>query len=959
MSKLLQLNHYNNFIVVDDIYVVLRDTSSEYDTEKINAIDENLFKLNSYFSTKNEMSMLSLYGDRDKILKILNNLFETEIKLNKISNFKQRITAIYNDKIFVLALFTDDDSFLVRPICQESILITLTRILQDITKNIIICPFNESLQNWWTHASPYRQSHFKPIDLIIRKRDNSTIKSMSAIKFDENLITKEYSKSYMENLRFTNNYTKFCSIIKACRGMNLSSNQIEKNRLVIIEQIYNYELEALEKRQQLHPLKLQEIFKLVLNVNVKLEKLNLITEWHIQNVSIIKNFEKGIHKLISEIVGKSCRETNFLIFSTSVDAKLTNLEDILNSLISNLLSNLSVVLNKTYVGIKLKKNFIDEFKDYFELLVKNGDLETTKFDQKNNLKNFEKYFSSHSRDLKKMLVSLEESFNEKSKLFNQKYNKIYKDLVTECKERNELIVHKTQFNVVRDEGGKVKNVNISLAKEWLMLDSETLKLNQRLDAHDLEVSFIYPTKHDSNELLIININGNSTFYISSGNSVLKKCTTVNIKDFYFTYCPLKEIGFIYDYEFKRTICVSINESGKYTEGKIQEDTLINNKIISSAFIEKGTKVILLTEKSKLYKFDYENQAIEEMVVKTNSDAGIRTETLRPSINGQYDDYIDIASNYEDDMFILRSSKCIDFYNINLQLLHSLKLNANCIGIKYFTDKIDSFLVIYYKDGPNDAFMFEGLGSCTELLKNTKNDENLILGNPLIDCIYGNYLKYGANSEFLGLTSPFNTFYFYLENKEIEFKSQLLSYFNDLIKPLHHEVKFIEIIDTIVKSELLQKISIKDMNINLLLYSRVPIQICTIENNLLIPLKDGVRENMNYLSQIENVVGKAKLITFGFIEKLIEYLEQEVNIKVVCIIGRQSSGKSYLLNRIFGTRFSVAATRCTDGIWLSYCYLAKQHFLVLDCEGLFSIRRSEIEETKLMTLLSGICDITII
>jgi GTPase Era involved in 16S rRNA processing len=44
------------------------------------------------------------------------------------------------------------------------------------------------------------------------------------------------------------------------------------------------------------------------------------------------------------------------------------------------------------------------------------------------------------------------------------------------------------------------------------------------------------------------------------------------------------------------------------------------------------------------------------------------------------------------------------------------------------------------------------------------------------------------------------------------------------------------------------------------------------------------------------------------------------IYVVSIFGRQSSGKSYLLNRIFGTRFAVAASRCTDGIWASLAFL---------------------------------------
>jgi hypothetical protein len=51
-----------------------------------------------------------------------------------------------------------------------------------------------------------------------------------------------------------------------------------------------------------------------------------------------------------------------------------------------------------------------------------------------------------------------------------------------------------------------------------------------------------------------------------------------------------------------------------------------------------------------------------------------------------------------------------------------------------------------------------------------------------------------------------------------------------------------------------------------------------------------------------------------------------------------------MNRFFGTRFNVAATRCTDGIWMSIVEMFEedkaQLFLVFDCEGLFSARRND-------------------
>ena len=62
---------------------------------------------------------------------------------------------------------------------------------------------------------------------------------------------------------------------------------------------------------------------------------------------------------------------------------------------------------------------------------------------------------------------------------------------------------------------------------------------------------------------------------------------------------------------------------------------------------------------------------------------------------------------------------------------------------------------------------------------------------------------------------------------------------------------------------------------------------------------------------------ATYLSFGHIEKILLDINPDRSLKVISIVGKQSSGKSYLLNRVFGTRFSVAATRCTDGIWVSY------------------------------------------
>ena len=45
--------------------------------------------------------------------------------------------------------------------------------------------------------------------------------------------------------------------------------------------------------------------------------------------------------------------------------------------------------------------------------------------------------------------------------------------------------------------------------------------------------------------------------------------------------------------------------------------------------------------------------------------------------------------------------------------------------------------------------------------------------------------------------------------------------------------------------------------------------------------------------------------------------------------------------------------------MSYAHLEGKSFIILDCEGLFSQRRIESEEIKLITLLTSLSDITIL
>ena len=76
------------------------------------------------------------------------------------------------------------------------------------------------------------------------------------------------------------------------------------------------------------------------------------------------------------------------------------------------------------------------------------------------------------------------------------------------------------------------------------------------------------------------------------------------------------------------------------------------------------------------------------------------------------------------------------------------------------------------------------------------------------------------------------------------------------------------------------------------------------------------------------------------------------------MGAQGTGKSYLMNRIFGTRFTVASSRVTIGIWLSLVKTPNLFFLLLYCKGLFDPERTLKEEEKLIKVLASLSDYTI-
>ena len=95
------------------------------------------------------------------------------------------------------------------------------------------------------------------------------------------------------------------------------------------------------------------------------------------------------------------------------------------------------------------------------------------------------------------------------------------------------------------------------------------------------------------------------------------------------------------------------------------------------------------------------------------------------------------------------------------------------------------------------------------------------------------------------------------------------------------------------------------------------------------------------------------------------------VLVLSIVGLQSTGKSTLMNTVFGLRFSVSAGRCTRGAFMQLVPLHKSlrkeckcdYFLIVDTEGLrapeLDTLQTQKHDNELATFVIGLANLTII
>ncbi|XP_041434681.1 interferon-induced very large GTPase 1-like [Xenopus laevis] len=128
--------------------------------------------------------------------------------------------------------------------------------------------------------------------------------------------------------------------------------------------------------------------------------------------------------------------------------------------------------------------------------------------------------------------------------------------------------------------------------------------------------------------------------------------------------------------------------------------------------------------------------------------------------------------------------------------------------------------------------------------------------------------------------------------------------------------------------------------------------------------------------LELIDGDASNIPLKWITDVLKELNKKTEgrcrMRVITVLGVQSTGKSTLLNTMFGLQFPVASGRCTRGAFITLIKVKEnlqkklgcEFILVIDTEGLKAPEMASLEDSyehdnELATLVVGLSDITIV
>uniref|UniRef100_A0A8C4QGE8 VLIG-type G domain-containing protein n=1 Tax=Eptatretus burgeri TaxID=7764 RepID=A0A8C4QGE8_EPTBU len=110
----------------------------------------------------------------------------------------------------------------------------------------------------------------------------------------------------------------------------------------------------------------------------------------------------------------------------------------------------------------------------------------------------------------------------------------------------------------------------------------------------------------------------------------------------------------------------------------------------------------------------------------------------------------------------------------------------------------------------------------------------------------------------------------------------------------------------------------------------------------------------------DVSGIPLLWVKAVLEELSFLIKPETRIPVVSVLGVQSTGKSTLLNTMFGVQFAVSSGRCTRGAFMQLVRVEGEANEKLKCDFIMILDTEGLKAPELLaTLVIGLSDVTII
>ncbi|KAM3136527.1 hypothetical protein pb186bvf_011330 [Paramecium bursaria] len=860
--------------------------------------------IDSLIKSDERLDVIGLFGTLETISEYIHQRLSIPIAIDKDvkSHLEKGILcyAKYQKDFFISFIGTEE--YFKEQFNDESAKITLYRYLKDLCQKIIMLPSKTIIENWQTNGSHHYQEQETVLQEFQIQKLNERSIEFQKIKFE---LKKDYQ------------------VLNDCLygqdNLRVGFQKIITNDY----QEFNYET-------------VKQIFLQILN-NKHFEINNY--DWgHYNQITL---------QIIKHRMNECRNEINSIIDQLEKQCKIDIQGQWFNIFRSNLKKN-DEVFNVIHTQIfdYLRKNLdLNDMRNISHSHVQNLMQEITNSKQLKQYNQFHDDLNGIFKEYLKRFQKLHNSKNTIQDCFKFLNQNIQLDL--NQNNYNQFIDFRLLFNIYEFKVISTNNQQIATI-DTTNHDQELCQLKNIPYPEKLQIYYIFQTTNQQQTILILlNQTQNISEYIlvDITNKKMTEIMRINgYKGFLFYYNIVKTTLYVFNTKIGISI-LQYNEARK----QIQSEKSINYKndfdFIEVCYLQYYETFILLGQNNQLYKWQVDKRDICQASIQFNHQNNNRKiQKILSTGNGTYYCLIDQQSIH----FINQNNQVVKDLQIR-ELLNSgpnQKLDIN--NILLFSDESDWYLLII-QNLQQTTIQIKNLSNLQRIVSKKQNTTEKEKTNPFMDLIKGASIKYGPCNNIFK-TTPTKTQLFIENNKH----EKIQQYF-DLL-----DLDFCEELVKSDSNQFIQGFPVVSKDLVYQMLSRQTVQLCTISNQLLKPLSKGILQEeyqKNKLNQIR-ILDKVNNLSFGVLENLL-FEEEDNNIFIVSIMGRQSSGKSYLLNRIFGTRFGVSSARCTDGIWMSISKIENITFVLLDCEGLFSTRRTQDEETMLLAFLSSISDITIL